>query len=193
VKIAALLLAAGSSRRFGSDKRKVQLGAGRTLLATSLQLYLDAFGHCFVVIDEDDDALKPDLLQQGGTPVELPGRERGYGMGDSLAAGIKHIAGQRYDACLVGLADMPWVKPTTLAALASALAEAPLVVPAWRGRRGHPVGFAARYFPALCQLGGDCGARGLLQRHTAELVQLPVEDPGILQDVDTVVDLWRRP
>jgi molybdenum cofactor cytidylyltransferase len=114
-------------------------------------------------------------------------------MGDSLAAGIQHIAGQGYDACLVALADMPWVTPATLAALVAALGEAPLVAPVWRGRRGHPVGFGARYFAELGQLSGDAGARGVLQRHAAELLQLPVEDPGIVRDVDTVVDLLQQP
>ena len=193
MKTAALLLAAGSSRRFGRDKRKVKLGSGRTLLATSVQLYLDAFGQCVVVIDQQDEALKVGLLEQGATPVELPGRARGCGMGDSLAAGIKFIDRQRFDACLVAHADMPWVRPATLAALAAALAEAPLVVPVWRGRRGHPVGFAARYFPELGQLEGDRGARGVLQRYASQVMQLPVDDPGIVRDVDTVVDLLRQP
>ena len=193
MKTAALLLAAGSSRRFGRDKRQVQLDSGRTLLATSLQRYLDVFGECFVVIDQEDGELKPGLRRQGASLVELSGRARGCGMGDSLAAGIQHIAGRRYDACLVALADMPWVTPATLAALVAALGEAPLVAPVWRGRRGHPVGFGARYFAELGQLSGDAGARGVLQRHAAELLQLPVEDPGIVRDVDTVVDLLQQP
>ncbi len=193
MKITPVLLAAGNSRRFGRDKRKVWLDSGRTLLATSLQLYLDALGSCVVVIDEEDELLKPELLAQGATLVEIPGRERGFGMGDSLAAGVRYSASKNYDACLIAFADMPWLRPATLSALAAALAEAPLVVPVWQGRRGHPVGFCARYFPELCQLSGDCGARGVLQSHASELLQLPVEDPGIVEDVDTVVDLLRQP
>lgn len=189
MKVAALLLAAGASRRFGSDKRKVQLDSGDTLLATSLQLYLDTLGSCVVVIDSSDQALKPDLLARGASLVEVPGKEHRYGMGDSLAAGMRYLASQEVDACLVALADMPWIAPTTLLALVTALADAPLVVPVWRGRRGHPVGFRSCYFAELCQLSGDVGARDVLQRHRKSLLQLPVDDPGVVQDVDTVVDL----
>ncbi len=193
MKVGALLLAAGASRRFGADKRCVQLDSGDTLLATSLQLYLDALGSCAVVIDQGDEALKPDLLARGATLVEVPGRERGFGMGDSLAFGMGYIAGQNYDACLVALADMPWIAPATLLALVAAIADAPMVVPVWQGRRGHPVGFQARYFPELCQLSGDSGARAVLRRHRSKLLQLPVNDPAVLRDVDTVVDLLRQP
>ena len=68
-----------------------------------------------------------------------------------------------------------------------------VVVPVWQGRRGHPVGFRACYFPELCQLSGDSGARAVLQRHRSSLLQLPVDDPAVLRDVDTVGDLPRQP
>jgi molybdenum cofactor cytidylyltransferase len=58
-----------------------------------------------------------------------------------------------------------------------------------RGRRGHPVGFAASCRDELLGLTGDAGARGVLQRHAAEVVAVEVDDPGILQDVDTAQDL----
>ena len=62
-------------------------------------------------------------------------------------------------------------------------------MPIHHGERGHPVGFAASLREDLLALRGDAGARGVLQRYAAEVVTVEVDDPGILQDVDTHDDL----
>ena len=74
--------------------------------------------------------------------------------------------------------------------MAGALAPHRICVPTWRGRRGHPVGFGKAYFDALRGLSGDRGARALLEVHADAVVAVPVEDAGILQDVDTREDLY---
>jgi hypothetical protein len=77
-----------------------------------------------------------------------------------------------------------------IAAVAAALANgASLVAPAHGGRRGHPVGFAARWRADLLGLRGDEGARQILAAHADELVLLPTDDTGVLRDVDRVADL----
>ena len=92
---------------------------------------------------------------------------------------------------MVGLADMPLLRPTTLKAMASAMTDNPLVAPVYRGRRGHPVGFGAQFFSSLCRLQGDSGARSILQRYKQLLYLLPVDDVGVLLDVDVPADLER--
>lgn len=183
------MLAAGASRRFGADKRVARLPSGQGILATSVQVYLQAVGNCTVVIDRHDDELKAILFAAGATVVQVDSRKPPLGMGDSLAGGMRQIAAEGCDACLLGLGDMPWVAPSTLARLMQCMAQSPLVVPVWQGRWGHPVGFAARYFPLLCALSGDRGARVLLESHAADLLEVPVDDAGVVQDVDTVGDI----
>lgn len=109
----------------------------------------------------------------------------GLGMGYSIAAGVA----ARPDATgwLVLPGDMPMVMPATLMAVAAALEQHPVVFAQHRGRRGHPVGFAAELFSDLVQLNGDEGARRIVARYPS--IGLEVDDPGVLVDVDTVDDL----
>ena len=87
---------------------------------------------------------------------------------------------------------MPRVRPDTIRAVAEKLATgAGIVVPSYRGERGHPVGFGSRFKQELLSLSGDAGARALLKLHADQLVRLDVDDPGVLQDVDTPSDLAR--
>ena len=91
----------------------------------------------------------------------------------------------------VALGDMPRIAPKTVRRVADALSHHPLVVPVWRGQWGHPVGFGAQFFPQLRALQGARGALGVLQGNEACRCELPVEDEGVLLDVDVPDDLLR--
>ena len=189
MKLAVLLLAAGAGRRFGTDKRVALLPSGESLLASTLALYMREPGNCTVVIDIADDALAASLTVAGASIVRLDSCCTPAARLSPIPQGARRLSSQGYDACLVALGDMPWIKPQTVTAIIAALAESPLVVPACGGRWGHPVAFDARYYTELSQLSGDRGARGVLQRHLAECRVLEVEDQGVVRDVDTMDDL----
>jgi molybdenum cofactor cytidylyltransferase len=90
----------------------------------------------------------------------------------------------------VALADMPCVGAGTVSRVASALREgASIAAPFHGGKRGHPVGFARQWLDSLVTLGGDRGARDLLQAHGDAITRIDVDDPGCLFDVDTPDDL----
>jgi molybdenum cofactor cytidylyltransferase len=109
-------------------------------------------------------------------------------MGASLACAAR--AAGRADGYLVALGDMPFVRPSSIAAVRDALAGgALLAAPFWRARRGHPVGIAGRLIEELLTLRGDEGAKALLAAHAQSLVKIPVGDPGVIRDIDTPADL----
>jgi molybdenum cofactor cytidylyltransferase len=110
------------------------------------------------------------------------------GMGASLAWAVRAAEGA--DAWLVALGDMPYVRPSSIAAVRAALeGGASLAAPYFRARRGHPVGIGARYRQELLSLGGDEGAKAVLSTHGAELLKIPVGDPGVIRDIDRPEDL----
>jgi molybdenum cofactor cytidylyltransferase len=110
------------------------------------------------------------------------------GMGASLACAAR--AAGRADAYLVALADMPFIRRTSIAAVREALEKgARLAAPYFRGRRGHPVGMAGMFFESLLDLHGDEGAKRLLRENERQLVKVPVGDPGVIRDIDTPGDL----
>lgn len=184
--IVGVLLAAGSATRFGADKLLATLPTGSRVAAAALRSLAAAVDHVVVVLRPGDAALT-DLLREQG-PRLTACAEAAEGMGASLAWGVR--AAPLAAAWVIALADMPWVHSETIAAVVTALrAGAPLAAPAYRGRRGHPVGFAAAFYPELTVLRGDEGAKSVLAAHPVRLVD--VEDAAVLQDVDTPADLGR--
>ncbi len=103
------------------------------------------------------------------------------GMGSSLRLAAEHVGG----GMLVFLGDMPLVPREAVLVVLSRAGEHPLA-PSFRGRRGFPVYLPAGLRPRLLELKGDIGARDLL-REGCELV--PIDDPGVMQDIDTPRDL----
>jgi len=85
--------------------------------------------------------------------------------------------------------DMPLVRPQTLRAVGRALDSAPVAYAQYRGRQGFPVGLSAELYSELALLSGEEGLRRLLARYPSNAVE--VDDPGVLQDINTTADLER--
>jgi len=193
MQVCGLLLAAGRATRFGSDKLLAPLPAATLDVPAGTPLGEAAARHLAQVLPTSVAIVRPDapalralFAQTGLRVVECAHAEDG--MGASLACGV--TATNDADAWVVALADMPWIAPATIRAVAGALARgADIVAPVYRGTRGHPVGFSRRYFAALCALTGDAGARSVLLAHPDELTLLDVDDAGVLADVDSASDL----
>jgi molybdenum cofactor cytidylyltransferase len=113
------------------------------------------------------------------------------GMGASLAAAMVRLPAH-WEGCLVALADKPWLRADTVRAVRDALDDQ-VVVPRHGGEWGHPVGFPRRLFPTLAQLSGESGARQLIEAEGSRCRFIDVDDPGVLQDVDTPEALRATP
>ena len=190
---AVIVLAAGRGSRFlGTEHKLAQRLGGGTLLGTTLRHAIESHLQVIVVtthrfaelargsVAARDVVVLPEVSDDAGPGGRL-------GMGHSIAAGVA----ARPDASgwLVLPGDMPMVQPATLQAVARELEHHPVVFAQHKGRRGHPVGFAAELYSELAVLSGDEGARRLVARYPA--YGLEVEDAGVLVDVDTEADLER--
>jgi molybdenum cofactor cytidylyltransferase len=187
--VVGILLAAGRGRRFdplGVRNKLLQpLGGGEPVVAASARNLLSILPRVIAVVPPQDGGVA-DALRALGCEVTLC-EEADSGMAASLVQGITCSLPQA-DSWLVALGDMPYVAPSTLRALLAALEEgADIAAPAFEGRRGNPVAFGARHLPALLALTGEHGARSLLR--SAPVVEVAVDDPGILRDIDTPADL----
>ena len=182
MNIVGLLLAAGSASRFGSDKLRHSLLHGVPIAVQALRNLKPEVDEVFAAVKPGDaglfgDECKPVICERAAD-----------GMGASLACAVR-AAGKR-DGYLVALADMPYLRRTSIAAVRQALeGGAALVAPYFRTRRGHPVGIAGRFYDQLLALGGDEGAKSILTVHARELVKIPIGDPGVIRDIDTPADL----
>ena len=191
-RIAAIVLAAGISRRFGSDKLLHPLTLnGRTmpLAAHSLLSWLEVFERVCVITRPGAETRKiEDALDAGSRISWVVCEHADRGMAESLACGIRATIGAA--GWLIGLADMPRVPASAISGVKDALIEgAPLAAASRNGRRGHPAGFSASYRDELLALKGDAGARHILERDEVRRVQ--AESDGIFSDIDQPLDLNR--
>jgi molybdenum cofactor cytidylyltransferase len=189
MNIVGILLAGGHSRRFGSDKLLHPLADGQAVAVA-------AGRHLLVAIPDSVAIVRPEAYELGEQLQDFGMRvivctEDQQEMGDSLSAAIRYATADReVDGFVIALADMPYIAPQTIRAVADTLAAgAQIVVPMYQGQRGHPVGFAARFKPSLENLRGDEGARAIVQQHQDSVVRIEVDDAGILRDIDTPADL----
>ena len=191
--IRGILLAAGYSKRFGSNKLLQALPAGSPQAGTPIALaaarhFLDALPDSVAVVRPRAQKLAKILRDAGCNTVMC--KNAGEGMGTSLAAGVR--ATPDANGWVVALADMPFVRPDTIRTVAKALQEgASIAAPSFQGKRGHPVGFARRFYEELSTLHGDDGARQFLKQHPDWVTLFEVDDPGVLRDIDKPSDLER--
>jgi len=184
--IQGILLAAGSSRRFGSDKLTKTLPNGRSVTVQSYINLRQATDQVLVVVKPENPILINQLQSTDANIVFCLDAE--FGMGNSLACAIR--ASFSADGWVIALADMPWITSTTIEKITNELRSgAKIVAPNWQGHRGHPVGFSAIFGGELAQLQGDTGAKSLLQTHSQQLKLIDCDDPGVLQDIDHPSDL----
>lgn len=184
MNIIGLLLAAGAASRFGSDKLRHALPHGVPMAVQSARHLRSEVARVVAVVR--DAQLKALLEKEGCEAIVF--EKAAEGMGASLAH-VARAAG-RADGYLVALADMPFIRRTSIAAVRAALEQgAALAAPYFRGRRGHPVGIAGSFFDSLLDLRGDEGAKKLLRENEQRLVKIPVGDPGVIRDIDTPGDL----
>jgi molybdenum cofactor cytidylyltransferase len=186
LKVVGLLLAAGSATRFGSDKLGYRLPHGVAIAVQAARHLHSVVPTIYAVVKPGADALSLQLKSEGCEIVVC--ESAAEGMGASLACAAR--AAGRAEGYLVALADMPFVRSSSIAAVRDALASgAPLAAPYFRARRGHPVGISGAFFERLLGCSGDEGAKGLLRENEPRLVKVPVGDPGVIRDIDTPEDL----
>lgn len=189
-----ILLAAGFSRRFGSDDKLLHpLADGVPIGLAAARNLTQALPLSVAVVRPDNDTLASALHDLGMKVLRCD--KEALGMGDSLSAAVRHAMQSMpaEDGFVIALGDMPSIRSDTIAAVAEQIAAgAAIAAPTYQGQRGHPVGFSAEFGEALASLQGDEGARSLLQRYREKLVLVECGDPGVLLDIDTPEDLSGR-
>lgn len=184
---AIVLLAAGQGTRFGGTGHKLEQALGdSTVLGRTLASAIASRLRVVVVCTERFAPLVKGSVAARDMVVLTP-EQASRGMGSSIAAGV--MAASEAAGWLIVPGDMPLLRPDTLRAVAQQLQHDPVVFAQYRGQRGHPVAFSQELYSELTALQGDQGARRLLARYAAQPV--PVNDPGVLLDVDTPDDLAR--
>jgi molybdenum cofactor cytidylyltransferase len=181
-----VVLAAGLSRRMGGSNKLLAPLDGEPMIARVVDAFLASKARpVLVVVGHQADRVRAALAGRDVRFVENAAYEEG--LGASLRAGIEAL-GEDVDAALVGLGDMPRITPAHVNRIVDAFDPAgpeTIVVPVHDRKRGHPVLWSARHFAEMRKLGGDVGARGLLERHADAVRTVAIDDDAVHIDVDT--------
>lgn len=195
--IAALVLAAGSSKRFGSDNKLLTRSAGKPLLGSVLNsLEQSMLQDILLVTGHDADAVcrlcDEHQRHSEKTITRLHNARHDSGMASSLICGISECSDRGVDAVLVCLADMPLIDAELIDVLVSAWRNQPgksLYIPVFSGQRGNPVIIDASLFDSVLRLEGDVGARVLARQFPDSVQEVRCDSHAVLLDVDTPEDL----
>jgi molybdenum cofactor cytidylyltransferase len=186
-RVAGVLLAAGTSTRFGDANKLLELVDGEPLVRRSAAYLLDAgLDSVRVVVGYEADRVRDAL---DGLPVAfVENPEYESGQASSVRAAVESLGDA--DAAVFALGDMPHVDSDSVRALVAAFeaGAGSALAAGVDGERGNPVLFAREHFPALAATDGDTGGRQVLL-DADDAVLVATGDPGVVRDVDHPEDL----
>ena len=187
-RIYGLVLAAGMARRMGTTKQLLPFG-DKTVLQTVVDTLCGAkLAGVSVVLGHDAEAVRESLRDR---PVRFCVNEAyREGMFSSVLCGLRALPADA-DAALIALGDQPQIALNAVRAVVRAYREGDkgIVIPVSGGKRGHPVLIdLPRYRREILSLSGDRGLKPVVRGHPEDTLEVPVDDEGILRDLDTPAD-----
>lgn len=185
-RVAAILLAAGQSRRMGPVNKLLAEVDGKPMIRHAFEAIAESDARTTIVVTGHEPEKIRAALDDGDAQFVHNGLYAD-GLSTSLGAGLLAVPGD-CDAAIVCLGDMPRVSPKVIDRLISAynpVEGRAICVPTRNGKRGNPVLFDRSLFPEVLQIGGDVGARHLIGRHEDLVAEVAIDDDSIFMDVDT--------
>lgn len=183
----AVILAAGSSRRMGSQKLLLPFGQN-TIIGTVIDNVLNSsVDHVMVVLGANQEKILDTI---GNLPVQFcHNKEHEKGMLSSVICGIRALP-QEAVAALIFLGDQPGIPPKVTNSVIDAYMEelVGIVIPVHNHRRGHPLLVDMKYRKEIEHLDLEEGLRALRHHFPDDVMEVEVDEPGILVDIDTRED-----
>ncbi|HEX3723093.1 MAG TPA: nucleotidyltransferase family protein [Nitrolancea sp.] len=189
-RVAGVILAAGTSSRLGSPKQLLDLGGTPVLAHTVAGVRNTTLDPIIVVLGHASEQIAATVdLSAEQTIVNADYRT---GQSSSVRAALSAIADD-VDGVLFILGDQPLVEPAVIEQLIDAFQQGhnPIVQPRYREGRGNPVLIGRSLFAELAEVGGDTGARPLIERHREQVRLVDVSEHSRPDDIDTLEDYLR--
>jgi molybdenum cofactor cytidylyltransferase len=190
--IVAVVLAAGESSRMGRPKALLPIGESRFIERIVTALRATSVEEILVVLGHNAGELRQKI---GGLPTTiLVNDEYQKGQLSSLLVAIRYIESRTnagdVEGILVHLVDHPYISASLVEMMIDRFrhSKKPIVVPRYRGRRGHPVIFSRSLFPELLATPLEQGAKAVVHAHASETLEIDTEDEGVTVDIDTPQD-----
>lgn len=188
--LGAVILGAGLSRRMGSEKLLLPIGRKR-ILEKTIDGVAESFEGVIVIVTRNAIL---GSIETGKGLIYLVNDQPELGQSTSLKIAVAYLA-RHYPECqgiLVFLGDQPLVSRKLVGKIEQAITKNPtsIIMPEYKGQKGHPVAFGKCWFNELLTVSGDAGGRGIIKEHTEALIKIQ-GDRTCVMDADTPED-YRR-
>lgn len=186
--VGAIILAAGESRRMGSSKPLLPFAESNFLGRLLEEFRASKAWPIVVVLGHQADRIQGQIAFGEARPVV--NEDYRQGMLSSIRMGLQELSETSVEAALICPVDHPKVSRMLVDLLIRRFEEAksPIVLPVVAGRRGHPVLFSRELFKDLMQAPDSVGARQVVWDHADDVLEVALDDPGAVLDVDTPED-----
>ena len=186
--ISALLLAAGMGERMGGVKQLLPLGTKRMIEVSLGNLLASRVDEVVVVLGFAVDEIRPFVHAEHRVKI-VTNKHFEKGMSASIWAGMQALD-PRCTGVLIALADQPFIPAEVIDQLIERFGagEQGIVLPVYRGQRGHPVILSRQYERELLALRGDAGGREIVRNHTEDCLEVEVDVSGVVMDIDAPED-----
>jgi len=192
-RVAAIILAAGQSRRMGGPNKLTMPVGGKPMVRHVAEAALASSADPVIVVT-GDRAAEVEQALEGLAVTKLSNNCHKEGLSTSLRVGISGLPGD-VDAALICLGDMPDIRSHHLDRLIAAFDPEEgrtICVPTVGGKRGNPVLWGREWFTAMTETKGDTGAKHLIGEHADAVCEVPMPDDAALKDIDTMEEMERR-
>ena len=189
--IIAIILAAGESQRMGSPKALLKIN-GKTFVRHIIDVYSTTnVEKIVIVIGAHAQEIKKELL--GLNVTVAVNKNYNTGQLSSIITGIEVTKAFHPDGVLIHPVDHPLISAGVINSLVVKFNESPnlIVLPSFKGKRGHPVLFSTKLFDELKNAPLEIGARSVVWSHSNEVIEVETEEKGIILDIDTPGDYER--
>jgi molybdenum cofactor cytidylyltransferase len=187
--VAGIILAGGESRRMGRPKALLPIN-GETFIERIVSAFAQSrVGKIVVVLGHEPEPIREKLVTLPVKVVLNPDYPKGQL--SSLIVGLESLESTRreeaIEAAFVHLVDHPFITSALIDRMIESLLHSQklIVVPTYKGKRGHPVLFSAKLFPELLRAPPDEGAKFVVHAHEADILEVQTEDEGVIVDIDT--------
>jgi len=188
--ISAILLGAGESKRMKVNKLSLPWGRETVFEHCFNTLLRSKAGEIIVVLNKQNEEMKERFEKRSASATKKVkvtfNRYYKRGMSTSIHKGLQ-VMDPRSEGILISLGDQPLLRTRTINVLLRAFQQRKegIVVPSFKGMKGHPVIFHRMFRKELLQLRGDTGGKPILLKYSKQIKTLPVRSEGVIKDIDT--------
>ena len=188
--ISGILLGAGASQRMKVNKLSLPWGKETVFEHCFNTLLRSRAGEIIVVLNKQNEGMRKQFEKRSANTTKKvkvtlnPYYKRG--MSTSIHKGLQ-VVDPGSEGILISLGDQPFLKTRTVNALLRAFhqGKGEIIVPSFRGMKGHPVIFHRKYEKELMKLRGDTGGKPILSKYSKQIKTIPVRSEGVIKDIDT--------